>query len=1157
MKKLLLFLIIILSHLPILAQTIFSKGETISGLHERLRGVHYADIDNDGDLDIVTSTIDDHKISWFENVDGNGSFSGEHVISYDFTGGPNSIFVGDLNNDNYVDIVYLSFSQFLWYENDGHGQFNSPQPVTTANNLGQFVRLSDINGDGNLDIITAKYHDISWLENYGNGNFSSPQNITNNDVSSVLEVLSVDVDGDGDTDIISASNYDHKIAWYENDGAGNFGSQQIISTNFAELNIYSADIDGDNDNDILFTTTNNDKIGWFANDGNGNFGSPQIISTNLNSPKSPSLKDIDGDGDLDAVCWAYNEIVWFTNDGNGNFGSKQIISNNYLFTSQSLIADIDGDGDNDLIGVGTTHLAWLTNDGNGNFSSERYIPNFTSPVKSIYTSDLDGDGDMDVVSASSSDNKIVWYKNDGHSNFVMQQIISDNLAYANVVMAADIDGDGKNDVVASGGSDIVWFKNDGNGYFLQQQVIYTSPYYVVKGIYLSDINSDGNIDVVMNKGTKIVILVNDGNGNFSYHQITENIGVIDSFFLSDLDGDNYNDIILALSGNNEIAWFKNDGSGHFIDIFPVNTNVDNPKSVFACDLDGDGDKDILSASSNDNKIAWYENTGNGNFGPQQIISTNADGAMLVFASDFDGDGDLDVLSVSTNDDKIAWYENVNNGNFGIEQIITSNAIDVNDIFSSDLDGDGDKDILSASTFFNKITWYENLGPLRNKIYGNVNIDINNNGCSSNSNPLSNIMVLLDDGVDTFSTMTTHSGVYQFFPETGSFTSSVILAQPSSNYYSISPTDYNITFNNIGNSFNGDYCITPITTVNDLNVSILPLDPARPGFDVEYQIVYQNAGTTQISGDIVFSFDNTKLTFLNASETVSSQTNNSLTFIYSDLNPLETRIINVLFSLEQYPTVFIGDNLAFEATINPVSIDNTPVDNVFNFNQNVVGSFDPNDINCLEGDSILLTDIDKYLHYIIRFQNTGNYYASFIRVHNVLDPNLDWESLQILSSSHNMVTEIKNGNEIDFKFNAIYLPDSNTDEENSHGYIAYRIKPKNNLILGDIINNQAEIYFDYNLPVYTNTASTTITESSSLSENNSDKFTVNPIPVKDKLFITSETEIDKIEIYNKLGQKVIETSELQINTSGLSQGIYLIKITDVIGNQNVKKFIKIN
>jgi len=63
------------------------------------------------------------------------------------------------------------------------------------------------------------------------------------------------------------------------------------------------------------------------------------------------------------------------------------------------------------------------------------------------------------------------------------------------------------------------------------------------------------------------------------------------------------------------------------------------------------------------------------------------------------------------------------------------------------------------------------------------------------------------------------------------------------------------------------------------------------------------------------------------------------------------------------------------------------------NIDVIGAFDPNDINVLEGSEILYEEADNYLHYVIRFQNTGNAEAINVRVENLLDERLDWSSFQ--------------------------------------------------------------------------------------------------------------------------------------------------------------------
>ncbi len=168
-------------------------------------------------------------------------------------------------------------------------------------------------------------------------------------------------------------------------------------------------------------------------------------------------------------------------------------------------------------------------------------------------------------------------------------------------------------------------------------------------------------------------------------------------------------------------------------------------------------------------------------------------------------------------------------------------------------------------------------------------------------------------------------------------------------------------------------------------------------------------------------------------------------------------------------------LVSTATVNPISGDETEDDNVFTLEQTVIGSYDPNDITVLEGDEIFIEDASKYIHYLIRFQNTGTASAIFVRVEHILDEKLDWTTMQLESLSHTGRVQITDGSNVEFNFNNINLPDSTTDEPNSHGYIAFKIKPKTDIEVGDVFNAVAGIYFDFNPPIVTNIATTEIVE----------------------------------------------------------------------------------
>jgi uncharacterized repeat protein (TIGR01451 family) len=522
----------------------------------------------------------------------------------------------------------------------------------------------------------------------------------------------------------------------------------------------------------------------------------------------------------------------------------------------------------------------------------------------------------------------------------------------------------------------------------------------------------------------------------------------------------------------------------------------------------------------------------------------------------DGDGDMDVLSASYNDDKIAWYENIDGlGNFGAQVTISTNADGANSVYASDVDGNGSIDVLSTSRFDNSVVLYRNLGNL-NSIIGNIKLDLDLNGCNSSDIDVSNVMITTTDGVNSNSTFTDNNGHYLIYVNEGAFNTS-ISALPS--YFTSDPIMNTSVFTDLGNIDSADFCLEPTAVINDLNIGFYPLNDARPGIEAQYQVVFKNVGTTILDGAITISFDDVRLDFLTASEPVSSQTNNNVTFDYTNFKPFETRSIDVSFQVATPPTTQIDDILVYSTTITPTSGDLNEDDNTFILEQTVIGSHDPNDIQVLEGDSIYLNEADEYLHYIIRFQNTGTASAINVSVSNELDSNLDWNTLQIENISHANRIEIVDGNQLEFIFNNINLPDATTNEPESHGYIQYKIKPKNNIAVGDFMLNNAAIYFDFNPPVITNTVITTVIDNLGVEENTTNSISLYPVPATDILNIQSTAPIVDAKVFNNLGQLLFTVANPkgieQLNIEQLSSGMYFVKLTDIQQNSSTRKFIK--
>jgi len=256
-----------------------------------------------------------------------------------------------------------------------------------------------------------------------------------------------------------------------------------------------------------------------------------------------------------------------------------------------------------------------------------------------------------------------------------------------------------------------------------------------------------------------------------------------------------------------------------------------------------------------------------------------------------------------------------------------------------------------------------------------------------------------------------------------------------------------------------------------------------------------------------------------------------------------------------PAVNGGDVLDYTATIVGAT-DETPNDNTFVLNQTVVNSYDPNDKTCLEGLSISPSMVGDYVHYLIRFENTGTYPAENIVVKDDIDiTKFDISTLVPLSSSHNFVTRITNTNRVEFIFENINLP---FDDSNNDGYVAFKIKTKPTLVVGYTFSNTANIYFDYNFPITTNTYVTTVQTLGHQDFEFSSVFSLSPVPTKEVLTITAKESVvmTSVSIYNTVGQLVqVHTNPNEsIDISGLSSGNYFIKIISDKGS-STGKFIK--
>jgi hypothetical protein len=487
------------------------------------------------------------------------------------------------------------------------------------------------------------------------------------------------------------------------------------------------------------------------------------------------------------------------------------------------------------------------------------------------------------------------------------------------------------------------------------------------------------------------------------------------------------------------------------------------------------------------------------------------------------------------------------------------------------------------------------------IYGNVFYE---NGTGTCDVPLTS------ENETSFTLNSSLGNITKFIKSDGSYSvesanigsSLSLMPKWENDIYNFEPLIYDFNFDSLNQEINMDFCLSPIGEFSDLEIVLVPVVNARPGFETVYKLQYSNKGSTVLSGEILLEFDDNIMDFIDASAIPAIQQSSQLQWGFTNLSPFERREITFTMELNSpmdSPPLNGGDVLNFTASISSDQEDLKPEDNEFKLHQIVVNSFDPNDKTCLEGDLILITQEEFYVHYLIRFENTGTADAIDVVVKDKIDTTVfDTQSLVPLEASHSYTTQIRFENEVEFIFENINLP---FDDQNNDGYVNFKIKLKEGLEAGDELLNQAQIFFDFNFPILTNTAESVVgidmdgdgfstdldcddnnseinPDAEEIPDNGIDEdcdgedlvtsiyelanstIRIYPNPTIDLLNIDISGDLNYgASIYNLEGKLIIATNnERVINLSLFPRGVYSLEIKDhKTGQKIIKKIVKGN
>jgi hypothetical protein len=432
----------------------------------------------------------------------------------------------------------------------------------------------------------------------------------------------------------------------------------------------------------------------------------------------------------------------------------------------------------------------------------------------------------------------------------------------------------------------------------------------------------------------------------------------------------------------------------------------------------------------------------------------------------------------------------------------------------------------------------------NTISGTVRFDLNGDGCDDSDMAASQLAITIDDGADGGSTFTNTDGNYQLYTNEGTFTLVPVIENTA---FTVVPATVEFA-DNLNNTAVRDFCIVPNGMQPDLEVVILPPSYVSQASDPNYQILLRNKGNQSLSGTLQFNAYN--ITTFGEGTPPDTQNGSILTWNFSGLDPFETQT----FVVAPYIPIFyaVGENFDLSASCT-ISGDVNPADNSFFITDYVDVAFDLRlaeygtaTVDCLQGTTESPTRIGDYLHYMVRFENTGTGAVGNAVAKLIIDETkFDVSTFQMLTASHASVTRIT-GNVVEIIFEDINLP---TDDENNDGYAAFKIKTKSSLVEGDSVAMLANVYFDYNFPIQTEEFVTTFT-SLGVEQHVNVKLGVYPNPARDVLNLSTASLIESFEIYDTAGRLVTagklsgETQTLDV--SEFAVGIYLVKAKTASG-----------
>ncbi len=648
-------------------------------------GGAFADIDGDGDLDIVAGEdYSGNRVFWWENpypdYDPNIGWIRRQIKS----GGQNrhhdQVF-GDFNGDgrmelafwnqgtrNQPSILYVAAippdprAVSLW----------TPTAIFTSTAYAEGLTAADIDGDGVTDLVGGGY----WFR-FENGRYVAE---TINDRQRGIRVVAGQIIPGGRLEVVtSASHGRGTIDLYRWTGAA--WERQILVDRIEDAHSLAlADLNLDGALDIfagemrLDGANPDSRMILLYGDGAGAFrlaeGPPGV------DHHESRLGDIDGDGDLDILGKPYNFEtprlhIWLNETRNPTKLDLSRWRRHVIDAARpdraifALHGDLDGDNLPDVV----SGAWWYRNPGRADGDWKR-APIGEPLRNAAILADFDNDGDLDIFGTqgrgSERNGRFAWARNEGGSFTVFTNIDASNGDFLQGAAGARFTPDGPLEIALSwheAGRGIQTVRIPDDPAIATWNLRVISSLSQDEELSAGDIDRDGDLDLLT--GTRW--LRND-NGSWTSLPLADSSGAPDRNRLADINRDGRLDAVVgfeAVGKPGKLAWYEQgaDPAARWTEHI-IAVDVIGPMSLDVGDLDGDGDLDVVVGEHDPSRperarLLIFENDdGYGVRWRRWEVFTgdeHHDGAQLV---DIDNDGDLDIISIGWSHNRVLVYENL-------------------------------------------------------------------------------------------------------------------------------------------------------------------------------------------------------------------------------------------------------------------------------------------------------------------------------------------------------------------------------------------------------------------------------------------------------------------------------------------------------------------